>query len=634
MTGLVAQQQCVGPLHLPLADCAVVAQTHQNRTGLATSIGEQPLKGLVNPAAMARLAVGEALTNLCFARVTDVADIRASVNWMYAAKMKSEGSAMYMAAEAMKDMMIYLGMACDGGKDSLSMAARAGDETVMAPGQFVVSAYAPCTDVTLTVTPDLKVPGSGGGVLLHVDLGEGRRRLGGSALAHVYNQIGNDVPDVTAQTLKSAFEVTQSLLGERRITAGHDISDGGLAVALCEMAFAGNCGVQASLKGAAHAADAKYGPMAALYAEELGLVLEVRPEDAVLVAQAYEARGVPCSVIGRSTRNKDIRITVDGVPQISGATVALRDVWEETAFALERLQCAEECVESEQRTLKDREAPLWRLTYTPEFTPKAKLADAHKYPVAVIREEGSNGDREMGAVLRAAGLEPWDVTMSDLIHGRIALDRFRGIVFVGGFSYADVMDSAKGWASGIRFNEAVREQFARFYARPDVFSLGVCNGCQLMALLGWVPGDGQGAQLDDTVQPRFLHNKSGRFEARFSQVRIEEGSPAVLLKGMAGSTLGVWVAHGEGQAYFPDDAIKARILEKNMAPIRYVDDAGAPTEVYPMNPNGAPLGIAALCSEDGRHLAMMPHPERCWLTWQLPWYADSVGLRADGPGPW
>ena len=253
------------------------------------------------------------------------------------------------------------------------------------------------------MTPDLKLPG-GSGILLHVDLGEGRRRLGGSALAHVYGQVGNEVPDVSAEVLKRAFEVTQGLVADRRISAGHDISDGGIATALCEMAFAGNCGVQADVALPRHERDAKYGAMASLYAEELGLVLEVDPKDAGFVLQAYQRAGLHCSVVGRSTRNRDVSISVGGQPQISGPTTALRDAWEETAFQLERMQCAEECVESEQRTLKDRQAPIWRLTYTPEWTPKERLARAEgKHKVAVIREEGSNGDREMSAVLYAAG---------------------------------------------------------------------------------------------------------------------------------------------------------------------------------------------------------------------------------------
>ena len=269
--------------------------------------------------------------------------------------------------------------------------------------------------------------------------------------------------------------------------------------------------------------------------------------------------------------------------------------------------------------------------------------------MAIIREEGSNGDREMAAAVHAAGMEPWDVTMSDLLAGRATLEGYRGIVFVGGFSYADVMDSAKGWAGTIRCNEAVLKQFQAFYDRPDTFSLGICNGCQLMALLGWVPATGAAAAapaapaasssgtagiLPDLRQPRFVHNKSGRFESRWVNVEIQAGSPSLMLKGMAGTKVGVWCAHGEGQALFPDAAVRERVLAANLAPIRYVDAEGTATEKYPFNPNGSPLGIAAMCSADGRHLAMMPHPERCFLTWQLPWHPPAAGLDPKGPAPW
>ncbi|WIA34688.1 hypothetical protein OEZ86_013001 [Tetradesmus obliquus] len=640
VTGLVAQQQCVGPLQLPISDVAVFAQSHQDHTGLATSIGEQPLKGLLDPAAMARMSMGEALTNLCWAAATSLADVKASVNWMYAAKMKSEGAAMYEAACALRDAMIELECACDGGKDSLSMAAAAGGETVMAPGNLVVSAYVGCPDITKVVTPDLKLAAAGG-VLLHVDLASvpGARRLGGSALAQAYNQIGDDCPDVQPGQLKAAWGAVQSLIDQGLVSAGHDISDGGIATTLLEMAFAGNCGISVDLPTPAAAASPELAPFAALFAEELGLVLEVSPDNAALASSLFNQAGVPCSIIGKVLPEQTVELHVGGEAVLGGNTTALRDVWEETSFALERLQAAEECVDEEQSGLKGRTAPKWTLPFTPSFTPADKMSSADKVRVAVIREEGSNGDREMAAAVYAAGMEPWDITMSDLIAGRAQLDSFRGIIFVGGFSYADVLDSAKGWAGTIRFNDKVLQQFQDFYNRPDTFSLGICNGCQLMALLGWVPATaakegGVAAQLQDLQQPRFVHNKSGRFESRWINVQIADDSPSLWLAGMGGSTIGVWAAHGEGQVLFPEPAVQAAVLDKKLAPIRYVDAQGTPTEAYPFNPNGSPLGIAALCSADGRHLAMMPHPERCFLTWQLPYYPQDIGLEPKGPAPW
>ncbi|PSC73466.1 putative phosphoribosylformylglycinamidine chloroplastic mitochondrial [Micractinium conductrix] len=627
VTGLIAQQQCCGPLQLPVSDVAVMAQTHFGLTGAATAIGEQPLKGLIDPKAMARLALGEALTNLVFVRVTALRDIKASVNWMYAAKMGSEGAAMYDAAVALRDAMVELEVAVDGGKDSLSMAAGAGGETVMAPGNLVVSAYVTCPDVTKVVTPDLKAPGASR--LLHVDLGAGQRRLGGSALAQAYMQVGDASPDVEPKLLKAAFNTTQQLLEEGKLLAGHDISDGGIVTAVLEMAFAGNCGVSVDLP----AGDA----MSALFAEELGLVLEVVAEHEAAVLQAYAAAGVPCAAIGATQAGADVSIAVGGQQQIAGTTPALRDVWEATSFQLERLQAAEECVEAEAAGLAGRTAPQWRVPFTPSWTPADKLAASDKVRVAIIREEGSNGDREMAAAVYTAGMQPVDVHMSDLLAGTVSLDAFQGIVFVGGFSYADVMDSAKGWAGTIRFNERLWAQFQAFYARPDTFSLGVCNGCQLMALLGWVPATSEssdGPLLEDSVQPRFVHNASGRFESRWAMVRIEDDSPAIMLRGMGGSQIGVWCAHGEGQAHFPSEEVQRRVMADTLAPIRYCDSDGQPTGQYPFNPNGSPEGIAALCSPDGRHLAMMPHPERCFMLWQHPWYPRDLGLDTAGPGPW
>eukprot|EP00798_Chlamydomonas_sp_ICE-L_P025491 gene25491-11147_t len=637
VTGLVAQQQCVGPLQIPLSDVAVYAQSHQDFTGLATSIGEQPLKGLIDPAAMARLSLGESLTNLVWAKATSLPDVRASVNWMYAAKMKSEGAAMYDAGQSICDAMVFLGMAIDGGKDSLSMAANAGDETVMAPGNLVVSCYVGVPDITKVVTPDLKLGDAG--VLVHVDLANGARRMGGSALAQVYSQLGNVSPDVTAEMLKGMWEVTQELVDAEKISAGHDISDGGIATALLEMAFAGNCGISADLPAATNTDEPV---LAALFAEELGLVMEMTAENAEVAVAAYKAAGVPASIIGKSSSAMACSISVAGKPEITGECPALRDVWEATAFNLERLQAAEECVAEEEAGMKFRKAPKWTLPFKPAFTPEEKMMATDKVSIAIIREEGSNGDREMSAACFAAGMEPWDVTMSDLLNGRASLDTFRGIIFVGGFSYADTLDSAKGWAGTIRFNEKVLSQFQEFYNRQDTWSLGVCNGCQLMALLGWVPASGTNgsttggpeAILPDLEQPRFVHNSSGRFESRYVMVNIAEDTPSVLLKNMGGATIGVWAAHGEGQALFPNEDIKNHVLDKNLAPIRYVDNDGNTTQAYPFNPNGSPLGIAALSSENGRHLAMMPHPERCFLTWQLPYHPKDLGLEPKGPAPW
>ncbi|KAL9226843.1 hypothetical protein vseg_002610 [Gypsophila vaccaria] len=629
VTGLVAQQQTVGPLQITLSDVAVIAQSYTNITGGACAIGEQPIKGLLDPKAMARLAVGEALTNLIWAKITSLSDVKASGNWMYAAKLDGEGADMYDAATALSEVMIELGIAIDGGKDSLSMAATAGGEVVKAPGNLVISAYVTSPDITKTVTPDLKLRDDG--VLVHVDLAKGKRRLGGSALAQVFDQIGDESPDLDdVSYFKTAFNLVQDLISDELISAGHDISDGGLLISILEMAFAGNCGLSVDLKSEGHSL------FETLFAEELGLVLEVDNKTLGTVMEKLSSAGISGEIIGRVTSGPTVDLKVDGVTHLNEDVSYLRDVWEETSFDLEKFQRLASCVDSEKDGLKHRREPSWSLSFTPSFTDDKYMLSATKPKVAILREEGSNGDREMSGAFYAAGFEPWDVTMSDLLNGAISLKEFRGIAFVGGFSYADVLDSAKGWSASIRFNKPLLEQFQEFYNRPDTFSLGVCNGCQLMALLGWIPGPKVGGvhgNGGDEAQPRFIHNESGRFECRFTSVTIGD-SPAIMFKDMVGSTLGVWAAHGEGRAYFPDSNVLTNVLGSDLAPLRYCDDDGNPTETYPFNQNGSPLGIAAICSPDGRHLAMMPHPERCFLMWQYPWYPKHWNVEKKGPSPW
>jgi phosphoribosylformylglycinamidine synthase len=625
VTGLIARQQCAGPLQLTVSDVAVIAQSHFGLTGGATAVGEQPIKGLVTPAAMARMTVGEALTNLVWARISARGDIKCSGNWMWAAKLPGEGAALHDAAVALHDVMVELGIAIDGGKDSLSMAALApasdgGQETVKAPGELTISAYATCPDIRKVVTPDLKRPGAGR--LLFVDLSLGRQRLGGSALAQVYGQVGDEVPDLEdAKLLGRAFDAVQRLIDEGLITAGHDRSDGGLVTTILEMAFAGNCGVDVTLDGAAA------GAIPRLFAEELGLVLETDEKDAERVMQALRQASVPCVAIGRGTKEPRARVTVGGAAVLDEDVRDLRDLWEATSFELDRLQADADCVRQEREGLRHRAAPPFKLTFDPTPTAPAMLARERKPLVAIIREEGSNSDRELAAAFHMAGFEAWDVAMSDLREGRLTLERFRGLAFVGGFAYADVLDSAKGWAGGIRFNEVLRRQFDAFYQRPDTFTLGVCNGCQLHALLGWVPWRGIAGHL----QPRFVQNASGRFESRFTTLTVKP-SPSIMLRGMEGSTIGIWMAHGEGRALFPDPAVLERVEREGLAPLRFVDDQNRVTEAYPFNGNGSPHGIAALCSPDGRHLALMPHPERSFLPWQWGWLPEAwKGLEVS---PW
>jgi phosphoribosylformylglycinamidine synthase len=618
VTGLVARQQCCGPLQLTVGDVAVVAQSHLGLTGIATAIGEQSIKMLVSPAAGARMAVGEALTNLVFARIADPQQIKCSANWMWAPKLPGEGAALYDAARAMRDLMIEVGMAVDGGKDSLSMATMVDGETVKSPRQLVISAYAGVTDITRTITADLKGQGF---PLFYIDLGGGRNRLGGSALAQVLGRIGQESPDVEDGALvRRAFVAVQELLDRGLLLAGHDRSDGGLITTLLEMAFSGNCGLEITLEG-------ETDPLKMLFSEELGLVVECRPENRAEVERVLQAAKVPCWHIGTSTKTPQVRVTCNGVRVLDESMLLLRDWWEETSYQLERLQIDPACAEAEKAINFDRRGPVYRLGFTPEPTPPELLAAVDKPKVAILRDEGSNSDREMAAAFHAAGFAPWDVSMSDLLDGRIDLHGFRGLAAVGGFSYADVPESAKGWAATILFNPRLQQMFAEFYQRPDTFTLGICNGCQLFALLGWVPGPG----LAPAVQPRFLHNLSGRFESRWTTVRVEK-SRAMMLQGMDGLVFGIHVDHGEGRLHFADPDLLAAVAESGQIPMRYVDDEGQATEQYPFNPNGSVAGIAGLCSADGRHLALMPHPERAFLPWQAHYLPEE--LKGLPVSPW
>jgi phosphoribosylformylglycinamidine synthase len=609
VTGLVARQQCCGPLHLPVSDVAIMAQSHMGITGAAISIGEQPVKGLVSVCAGARMAVAEALTNMAWALITDLSHIKCSVNWMWAAKTPGEGAALHDAAKALRDLMVQLGIAADGGKDSLSMAARVGQEVVKAPGQVVVSAYASMADITGVVTPDIKHPGESRLMLL--DLAPGKRRLGGSALAQALGQAGDDVPDVDDPgLLKRAFLVVQEMIRQGLILAGHDCSDGGPVTALAEMAMSANCGVAIKLSDA-------QGAIPQLFSEELGLLIEYLPKEEGRICQLLGSAEIPYRTLGETLADRRFLITQGEETAVDLPTATLLAWWEETSDQIECLQMNPACAE-QQALSHDRRGPAYRLSFAPEPTPASLLVRDRKPKVAILREEGSNGDREMTSAFFSAGFEPWDLTMSDLLGGDADLGRFRGLVFVGGFSYADVLDSAKGWAGIIRFNPRLSDMFDSFYRRADTFTLGVCNGCQLMALLGWVPWAG----IPDTKQPRFIRNTSGRFESRWATVKIVD-SPAVMFRGMQGSTFGIWVAHGEGRLYCPDPGILRDAMERKLTPAFFVDDLGLPTEQYPFNPNGSVLGVTALCSPDGRHLAIMPHPERAFLKWQWPWMPES-----------
>ncbi|MCK9361505.1 phosphoribosylformylglycinamidine synthase [Patescibacteria group bacterium] len=616
--GLVAQQQCVGPSQLPLADFAILADGYFDASGAVHALGEQPIAGLLSPGVAARLAMTEAILNMagaCIETENGLDGIKASANWMLAAKKPGRNAWLYDACEALSTFCVQLGCALDGGKDSLSMAA--GD--VESPPTVIIKAYASMPDVARKATPDLKREGSS---LLHISLNPNVYRLGGSALAQTYGQFGDDPPDAAnADLLKRVFGALQDLVRDGHALAMHDVSDGGLIATLLEMAFAGHQGIEVELFSPTDA-------ITTLFSQEPGVVVEVA--DAEAAQWYFTRRGIGANWIGKVIGfQPDIIVKHNGFTVLHDSLIDLRAIWSETSYQLERLQINPECADEEREAVRELlDPPAYRLTYHPQRTAPDLLAREGKPKVAVIRAEGSNGDREMAVAFHLAGFEPWDVTMSDLLEGTVGLDEFRGVVFVGGFSFADVFDSAKGWAGVIRFNPKLRGELERFRARPDTFSLGICNGCQLLALLGWVPG----FDLPSEHQPRFVHNRSGRFESRFSTLRIED-SPALMLKGMLGSVLGCWVAHGEGRLHVPSRDVLENIVSHELVVASYANpETGMPTDEYPFNPNGSALNAAGLCSPDGRHLALMPHPERLVLPWQWPWMPDA--WREYATSPW
>jgi phosphoribosylformylglycinamidine synthase len=619
VTGLIARQQCIGPLQLTVSDVSAIAQSHFNLTGAAIAIGEQPNKMIINPAAGARMSVGEALTNMAGAKISALEDIKCSGNWMWAAKLPGEAARIYDAAVAARDLMVKLGIAVDGGKDSLSMATKVEGKIIKSPGELVVSVYATMPNILKIITPDIKRAGQS--TLWLLDLGKGKDRLGGSALAQVNNQVGDNSPDVDdAELLKNVFLAVQEMVDKNTVSAVHDRSDGGLITTILEMAFSGNCGLEINYD--------KVNPLSFYFNEELGIVLEVEDRNLENFKKELEKLGLKSLALnlGRTTEEQKIKIMTDGEMLLDEDMKDLRQIWEQTSFQLEKIQIGEKYATEESQNIYNRPGPKYQLSFTPALTDDELLGKKSKPKVAIIREEGSNGDREMTSAFFQAGFEPWDITMTDLLTEKINLDIFRGVVFVGGFAYADVLGSAKGWAGTIRFNQKLKQMFDKFYNRPDTFSLGVCNGCQLMGLLGWVPWKG----LADEKQPHFVKNASGRFESRWVTVKVLP-SQAMMFKGMENSILGIWVAHGEGYLNFPDKELFNNLKKEKLASLAFVDDNNLETENYPFNPNGSPEGITGICSPDGRHLAVMPHPERAFLLWQWPWLPENFKNLAASP---
>jgi len=623
--GMVCRDQMVGPWQVPVADVAVTISDYTGYTGEAMAMGERTPIALVHGPASGRMAVGEAITNIAAARIDGLGRIRLSANWMAAAGHPGEDAALYDTVKAVgEELCPALGIAIPVGKDSLSMKTvwndAGGDRAVTAPLSLIVSAFAPVTDVRGALTPQLRTDQDDTDLIL-IDLGKGRNRLAGSALAQVYRKIGHHPPDLDDPgALKAFFGVIQELNAAGLLLAYHDRSDGGLFACLCEMAFAGRCGASIVLD------DLGDEPLAALFAEELGAVIQVRHTDTDSVLEALREAGLGhhSHVIGALNDSDQIHFTHDSLSVFSDTRVNLQRAWSETTYRLQALRDNSECAREEFDTLLDA-ADLGiqcRTTFDiGENIAAPYIAHGVRPRVAILREQGVNGHIEMAAAFHRAGFDAVDVHMSDLLSGGVNLKDFTGMAACGGFSYGDVLGAGQGWAKSILFHAELRDMFAAFFARADSFSLGVCNGCQMLSgLVELIPGAGW--------WPRFARNRSEQFEARFSQLEILD-SPSLFFEGMAGSVLPVVVAHGEGRADFGDPAAARRALDSGLVAARYVDGHGRVAEGYPANPNGSPLGITALTNADGRVTILMPHPERVFRTVQNSWHPDDWG--EDGP---
>ena len=605
--GLTARDQMVGPWQVPVADCAVTAMGYDTRLGEAYAMGERTPLALIDAAASGRMAVGEALTNLAAASVPGLGTIKLSANWMAAAGQLAEDAALFDTVRAVAmEFCPQLDIAIPVGKDSLSMrtAWREGDEDkeVVSPLSLIVTAFAPCSDIRRTLTPQLQREGAS--ELLLIDLGGGRMRLGGSALAQVFGQTGNQCPDADAAMLKQFFNAVQLLKREGLLLAYHDRADGGLLATVCEMAFAGHCGLTLALPAAVE-------PLAFLFNEELGAVVQVLSAQRARVDAVLRDAGLAACThaIGAPNAADEVRVVRGGETVYAASRVELQRTWSETGYRIARRRDDPDCVQEEFDSLLDAADPGLSLQLS--FTPAAPAIIGQLKPrIAVLREQGVNGHVEMAAAFARAGFAAHDVHMSDLQSGRTSLAAFQGFAAAGGFSYGDVLGAGQGWAKSILFNARLRDDFAAFFARADSFALGVCNGCQMMSHLAEIiPGAAD--------WPVFLRNRSEQFEARVVMAEIPP-TPSLFLAGMAHSRLPVVVSHGEGRAVFKNGTRPPPAL-------RYIDNRGAVATRYPANPNGSPEGIAGVTTADGRFTIMMPHPERTIRSVQMSWHPQDAG---------
>ena len=617
VTGKIARQQCQGEIQLPLSDCGVVALDYRGRKGIATSLGHAPQAGLASPEAGSVLSVAEALTNIVWAPLDNgLESVSLSANWMWPCRsQEGEDARLYTAVKALSDFCCDIHVNVPTGKDSLSMSQQYPDgEKVISPGTVIVSAGGEVSDIRKVVSPVLV--NDKGASLYHIDFSFDEQRLGGSAFAQSLGKVGDDVPTVkNPEYFADAFQAVQEMIGKGWIMAGHDISAGGLVTTLLEMCFANKTGgLHINLYNLCKDGDI----VKTLFAENPGIVVEVSDCHKEEFAKFMDDRGVAFAKIGYPVPASRTLVVKNGSVEHTLDIDALRDTWYKTSYLLDRKQSLNGCAAERYKNYKDQ--PL-EMSFNDGFTGTLKQygisADRRERTgvrAAIIREKGTNGDREMAYSLYLAGFDVKDVMMTDLISGRETLEDINMIVFCGGFSNSDVLGSAKGWAGAFLYNPKAKEALDKFYARKDTLSLGICNGCQLMVELGLV-----GSDADASSRARMLHNDSRKFESEFVTLNIPENN-SVMFSTLSGSKLGIWVAHGEGKFSLPLTEDKYDIVAK-------YNYSG-----YPDNPNGSDYDVAGICTPDGRHLAMMPHLERAIFPWQNAWYPHS--RRNDEVTPW
>ena len=618
VTGMVARDQMVGPWQTPVADVAVSTSSFDVLTGEAMAMGERTPVALLHPAASVRLAVAEAITNIAASNINSISDIKLSANWMAAAGYAGEDAGLFEAVKAVgMELCPALGIAVPVGKDSMSMRTvwqeDGEDKEITAPLSLIITAFSPVKNCRKTLTPQLRTDLSHESTdLILIDLGMGANRLGGSALAQVYKQIGHHPADLdNPEALKSFFNVIQQLNNKNLLLAYHDRSDGGLFACICEMAFAGHTGVTVILD------ELSDDYASALFSEELGAVIQIRhcDTDEVLSWLHDAGLGKHSYVIGELNDHDRIVFNYGHKTVVANSRIDYQRIWSETTWRMQSLRDNPECAQQEFDQILDKTDPglFAKLTFDPDENICAPYINKGVQPkIAILREQGVNGHVEMAAAFDRAGFATIDVHMSDLISGKVQLQDYKGLAACGGFSYGDVLGAGGGWAKSILFNDRARNEFEAFFARTDTFGLGVCNGCQMMSLLNeLVPGA--------SGWPKFVRNKSEQFEARFSMVEVLE-SKSLFFNGMQGSLLPVVVAHGEGLAVYPEK--ESGVFDKQNVALRFVDNHGRPTEKYPANPNGSPVGITGLSNDDGRFTIMMPHPERVFRTIQSSWHPE------------